>query len=40
VTLQHPCPAERVTDYMQKVEQAEFEEKAKRYKEERTPNDN
>ena len=40
VTLQHPSPAERVTDYMQKVEEEEFEEKAKRYKEERTPNDN
>jgi hypothetical protein len=40
VTLQHPCPAERVTDYMQKVEQAEFEEKTRRYKEVRTPNDN
>ena len=30
VTLQHPCPAERVTDYMQQVEEEEFEEKAKR----------
>ena len=26
VTLQHPCPAEKVTDYMKKVEQEEFEE--------------
>ena len=35
VTLQHPCPAERVTDYMQKVDHDEFEERARRYKEER-----
>ena len=38
VTLQHPCPAERVTDYMQKVDHDEFE--AKRWKEERKKNDN
>ena len=40
VTLQHPCPAERVTDYMQKVEHNEFEEKARRWKEEREKNEN
>tara|TARA_R100000234_G_scaffold111917_1_gene85215 strand:- start:900 stop:1298 length:399 start_codon:yes stop_codon:yes gene_type:complete len=34
VTLQHPCPAERVTDYMQKVEQAEFEERLEQKREE------
>ena len=40
VTLQHPCPAERVTDYMQKLEHNEFEERARRYKEEREKNEN
>mgnify|MGYP003627608652 FL=1 len=40
VTLQHPCPAERVTDYMQKVDHDEFEERARRYKEERETHDN
>ena len=40
VTLQHPCPAERVTDYMQELEYDEFEAKAKRWKEEREKNDN
>jgi len=40
VTLQHPCPAERVTEYMQKIEHDEFEERARRYKEERDNHDN
>ena len=40
VTLQHPCPAERVTAYMQKLEHDEFEERARRYKEEREKNEN
>ncbi len=40
VTLQHPRPAERVTDYMQKVDHDEFEERARRYKEERETHDN
>ncbi len=40
VTLQHPCPAERVTEYMQKTEHDEFEAKAKRWQEEREKHEN